>query len=279
MESLAAIHARQERLLLARHATLARAIKLNWADRRIADTGARALRDVALRDKRRLHLLVKLDLTRNLLTDDGALALCDALEGGAMRHLVRLNLSQNRITSRGAAALARILGLGALPHLCDLRLERNRVDDAGLEALAAAIASETFRAPLRELHIGGNQNSYAGRRALEEVGEWAAVRVRPAVACYINYATPSGRDGVIAVPRSLCPCVDMLWDAIVAKLDQINIFMEGGEPTSAGDHGEGVAPLTRTNWSVGNLFHHWNRWSNRHRLRFHYHYDPSQVEL
>ena len=80
-------------------------------------------------------------------------------------------------------------------------------------------------------------------------------------------------------PTVLAAGLSGLWDAVVAKLDQLNIFMEGGEPTSAGDHGEGVAPLTRANWSVGNFFHHWNRWSNRHRLRFHYHYDPSQVEL
>ena len=43
-------------------------------------------------------------------------------------------------------------------------------------------------------------------------------------------------------PTVLASGLSGLWDAVVAKLDQLNIFMEGGEPTSAGDHGEGVAP-------------------------------------
>jgi len=106
--------------------------------------------------------LLKLEvlaLARNALTDDGAIALADALNPSAP--LKQMDLSSNSIGESGTAAIAKALSRGALPKLTTLSLKNNDVGDEGIASIA-----QTSHGTLEWLNCSGNQIAQPGAAAL-----------------------------------------------------------------------------------------------------------------
>ncbi|XP_041878889.1 dynein regulatory complex subunit 5 [Corvus kubaryi] len=95
--------------------------------------------------------LLELDLSHNLIRDNGAQAL-----GKLISHsrLETLNLCNNQICHLGAQALAQ--GLAESSTLTSLNLRLNFVEDKGGEAIGRALLTNTS---LKSLHLGSNNLS------------------------------------------------------------------------------------------------------------------------
>ncbi|NXQ52387.1 DRC5 protein, partial [Anthoscopus minutus] len=95
--------------------------------------------------------LVELDLSHNLIRDNGAQAL-----GKLITHsrLENLNLCNNQICHLGAQALAQ--GLAESSTLTSLNLRLNFLEDKGGEAIGHALLTNTS---LKSLHLGSNNLS------------------------------------------------------------------------------------------------------------------------
>ncbi|NWV54682.1 DRC5 protein, partial [Daphoenositta chrysoptera] len=95
--------------------------------------------------------LLELDLSHNLIRDNGAQAL-----GKLISHsrLETLNLCNNQIHHLGAQALAQ--GLAESSTLTSLNLRLNFVEDKGGEAIGRALLTNTS---LKSLHLGSNNLS------------------------------------------------------------------------------------------------------------------------
>lgn len=95
--------------------------------------------------------LLELDLSHNLIRDNGAQAL-----GKLISHsrLETLNLCNNQIRHLGAQALAQ--GLAESSTLTSLNLRLNFVEDKGGEAIGHALLTNTS---LKSLHLGSNNLS------------------------------------------------------------------------------------------------------------------------
>ncbi|KOO53006.1 hypothetical protein Ctob_016174, partial [Chrysochromulina tobinii] len=99
-------------------------------------------------------------LVDNRVGDQGARALAQAMEAGALKHCSTLTLRQNRIGDPGVIAIAAALGAGAGKKLYTLRLDSNRWGDAGAIALAAAALNKAL--PVCE-HLGLALNRISDR--------------------------------------------------------------------------------------------------------------------
>lgn len=95
-------------------------------------------------------LITELDLRENYLTENGASALAAAMAGKCLS-LLRLDLSLNFLTSEGAVEI-----LGALPaSLTHLDLSENLIDRDAVPAIKAAVLSKSPR--LRTLKLERNK--------------------------------------------------------------------------------------------------------------------------
>ena len=118
---------------------------LDFVGRGIGDAGlselATALSETGDAAQARISTL---DLERNALSDDGALALADIISDGGLPNLELLSLSDNPIGVGGILAIGRLLSSRdlagpRLPRLAVLNLNACAVGDDGLVALGVAI--------------------------------------------------------------------------------------------------------------------------------------------
>lgn len=125
----------------------------------VSDRGAAAIAD-ALRRSHQDSALRELDLSANIIGDDGAIRIVGALPPT----VTRLDLSANRITDQTIRALvdARPAGVVSL-HLRD----NPRLTDASLVSLASWLGGDAGGScPLRNLHVSGNKFTDAALPAL-----------------------------------------------------------------------------------------------------------------
>ncbi|CAK0807226.1 unnamed protein product, partial [Prorocentrum cordatum] len=125
-------------------------IGLQWGDEEAQQLAAVLASGAAPR-------LVRLDLGRNRVGDEGAARLAEALRApGALPQLQKLNLAF--MGDEGAARLAEALRApGALPWLQWLDLHSNRVGDEGAARLAEALRAPGALPQLQKLNLAFNR--------------------------------------------------------------------------------------------------------------------------
>ena len=134
--------------------------ELDLHNNQISDKGATALAQ-ALEGNTTLQILY---LGDNKISDKGATALAQALEGNTT--LQKLYLYNNQISDKGATALAQALEGNTTLRV--LWLSDNQISDKGATALAQALEGNTT---LQELYLGNNQISDEGATALAQALE------------------------------------------------------------------------------------------------------------
>ena len=108
-----------------------------------------------------IEIEAALDLSKNSISDIGAIALAQALHHNST--LKELNLSHNNLSDAGATALAQALHHNST--LKELNLSHNNISDAGAIALAQALHHNST---LKELNLSHNNLSDAGATALAQ---------------------------------------------------------------------------------------------------------------
>ena len=106
--------------------------------------------------------LQRLYLPNNKISDEGATALAQALEGNTT--LQRLDLDNNQISDEGATALADAMKGNTTLQI--LNLHKNQISDEGATALAQALEGNTT---LLGLNLGNNQISDEGETAMKSL--------------------------------------------------------------------------------------------------------------
>ncbi|XRB01968.1 hypothetical protein NFJ02_13g13210 [Pycnococcus provasolii] len=110
--------------------------------------------------------VTEVDVSDNVLTDDGVSALLQAIESGALKHLTHLDLGINVISTDGIRELIRVAEGGALAQLSVLKLDNIGVDDEGVRLLGQAGERGVF-GQVTVLSLGWNvEFGVDGARAL-----------------------------------------------------------------------------------------------------------------
>eukprot|EP00900_Chrysochromulina_parva_P007093 jgi/Chrpa1/16385/Chrysochromulina_OHIO_Genome00023839-RA len=108
-----------------------------------------------------MAVLTRLDLQRNKIGDDGAMAIAEALKVNAV--LTRLDLDHNNIGVEGAKAIAEALKVNVV--VTTLYLTHNNIGDEGAIVIAQALK---VNAVLTKLWLGNNIIGDAGKKAMQD---------------------------------------------------------------------------------------------------------------
>jgi len=117
------------------------ALRLDLGHCELRDSGLAKIMGAALGAGCALSSLI---LSSNVLTDEGAISLCDSLRAPPSSQpcsLSRLVLSSNAIRPAGAFALANTIKAGVLPQLTYLDVSDNLLKETGGAALASCLSS------------------------------------------------------------------------------------------------------------------------------------------
>jgi hypothetical protein len=145
-----------------------------------------------------LHLLQDLFLQDSGLRDPVALALAEAIRGGAMPALEALVTAGNHFRELGITELAKAIGTGSVPCLKTLDFSESHPGSGGVQAVAAALLNGATPA-LTELNLETTKISEEGLRALADAIRAGSVPALRLLLLHYNRL----RDGVIPILEAM----------------------------------------------------------------------------
>jgi Ran GTPase-activating protein (RanGAP) involved in mRNA processing and transport len=128
-----------------------RLLRLRLCNNSIGPVGAARLGQ-ALACCQTTSMLEMLDLSGNMLSDEGVIRLCEGLRNN--RHLKKLSLANNAVGPQGAGALVGLLT--ASLNLQHLSLEENPLDVAGVVTLTSGLRANRGLHHLNIQHVSGD---------------------------------------------------------------------------------------------------------------------------
>ena len=140
--------------------------------------------------------LTRIDLNNNAITDVGADDLASALLFN--RTLESINLSRNHVTGEGAVAMLKASGRNRASRLKRVNLHANDLGQDGVTAVAEVLADQANGPKLEELNLRSNKAGDEGATALAGMLEKNPVLLR------LNLATNGiGIEGLEAIAEAL----------------------------------------------------------------------------
>jgi len=135
-------------------------------DARYSGLGAGGMRVLAkaATSQEAFEHLTSLNISTNVIGDDGLRAIANAVQAGAFRNLSKLTMRENQISADGGRAIAQV---ARWERLTELDVAENNLGDEGARVFAKAAKAGAFP-KLRYMNLSSNNVTSRGVKALAD---------------------------------------------------------------------------------------------------------------